>query len=109
MYSLSPDATLVQTLMQLGPEITNGRDVSRAILARFGISESSLPRDDQVVEVITTLARLASEGNILCDVGTLVKVLSDLVGSIFTCSFVVGCAKCAVERKFGLGGRNHVV
>ncbi len=79
MRSLPTDATLVQTLVQLGPEITSNRDVSRAILARFGISESSPPRDEQVVNVVSTLARLASEGGLLCDAGTLVKVLSDLV------------------------------
>ena len=79
MYSLPTDATLVQALVQLGPEITGNREVSRAILARFGISEASPPHDEQVIDVVSTLARLASEGSSLCDVGALVKVLSDMV------------------------------
>lgn len=77
--SLPADSTLVQALVQLGAEITNNREVIRAILARFGISEAAPPVDEQIIEVVSALARLASEGAALCDVGTLVKVLSDLV------------------------------
>jgi CCR4-NOT transcription complex subunit 1 len=65
--------------MQLGPEITGDVDNVRALLARFGISDANPPRDSQVVEVVSTLARLALEGGILCDVTTLVRVLSSFV------------------------------
>lgn len=109
MDSLATDCTLVQALVQLGPEITGNRDVTRAMLARFGISESSPPLDEQVVEVVLTLAKLASEGTVLCDVGTLVKVLSDLVSWLSPAISGWYCADCRVEHEFGLGKRHHVV
>ncbi|KAH7889967.1 Not1-domain-containing protein [Phlebopus sp. FC_14] len=74
--SLPPGTSLVQALIQLGPEITGDADTVRALLLRFGISDASPPRDPQVVEIMSTLARLASEGTILCDVGVLVRALN---------------------------------
>jgi CCR4-NOT transcription complex subunit 1 len=58
--SLPPGASLVQTLIQLGPEITSDADTVRALL-RFGISDANPPRDVHVVEIISSLARLAAE------------------------------------------------
>ncbi|EGN96141.1 hypothetical protein SERLA73DRAFT_112282 [Serpula lacrymans var. lacrymans S7.3] len=74
--SLPPGASLVQTLIQLGPDITSDADTIRALLLRFGISDATPPRDSQVIELITSLARLAAEGTTLCDVGALVRALS---------------------------------
>ncbi|KAI6129122.1 Not1-domain-containing protein [Pisolithus croceorrhizus] len=74
--SLPPGTSLVQTLIQLGPEISNDADTVRACLVRFGISDTNPPRDNQVVEIISSLARLAAEGATLCDVGALVRALS---------------------------------
>ena len=65
--------------MQLGPEITSDADVVRALMTRFGISETSPPSDAQVVELVTSLARLASEGTMLPDVGAVVRALSSFV------------------------------
>ncbi|KAN0075454.1 Not1 domain containing protein [Tylopilus felleus] len=73
--SLPPGASLVQTLIQLGPEITSDADTVRALLVRFGISDANPPRDAQVVEIVSSLARLAAEGTTLCDVGALVRAL----------------------------------
>ncbi|KAF8431772.1 Not1-domain-containing protein [Boletus edulis BED1] len=73
--SLPSGASLVQTLIQLGPEITSDADTVRALLLRFGISDANPPRDAQVVEIISSLARLAAEGTTLCDVGALVRAL----------------------------------
>jgi len=69
----------VQTLIQLGPDITGDAEVVRALLTRFGISDASPPRDNQVVEIVSSLARLAAEGAALCDVGALVRALSSFV------------------------------
>ncbi|OAX43815.1 Not1-domain-containing protein [Rhizopogon vinicolor AM-OR11-026] len=74
--SLPPGTSLVQTLIQLGPEITSDVDTVCALLQRFGISDSKPPRDDQLVEIMSNLARLAAEGTIMCDVGALVRALS---------------------------------
>jgi CCR4-NOT transcription complex subunit 1 len=84
--SLPPNTSLVQTLIQLGQDITSDPDTVRALLLRFGISESNPPRDVQVVEIMSTLARLAAEGTTMCDVGALVRALSSLVSfSLFSC------------------------
>ncbi|KAG5220818.1 negative regulator of transcription [Salix suchowensis] len=77
-YSLPAGTTLVQFLVQLGQDITSDPDVVRAALQRFGISEASLPRDNQTVEIVSSLARLAAEGSTVCDMGVLVRVLSGL-------------------------------
>ncbi|KAI6043010.1 Not1-domain-containing protein [Pisolithus marmoratus] len=74
--SLPPGTSLVQTLIQLGPEISSDADTVRALLVRFGISDANPPRDNQVVEIMSSLARLAAEGATLCDVGALVRALS---------------------------------
>lgn len=54
-------------------------DVSRALLARFGISEQNPPNDAQVVEIFSSLGRHAADGTALCDVGALVRAISSLV------------------------------
>ena len=77
--SLQPNATLVQLMIQLGPEMTGDPDIMLALLARFGMSESTPPQDDQVVEIISQLSRLASESPVSTDVGTLVHTLARLV------------------------------
>lgn len=77
--SLPPDTTLVQALVQLGPDITSDVDVIRALLTRFNIDESNPPTDDQVSDLFSNLTRLAGEGGILCDAGALVRALSSLV------------------------------
>ena len=71
----------MQTLIQLGQDITSDSDTVRALLLRFGISESNPPRDVQVVEIMSTLARLAAEGTAMCDVGALVRALSSFVSA----------------------------
>ena len=65
--------------MQLGADITSESEVVRALLSRFGITETQQPTDAQAIEIVTNLARLASEGTSLCDVGALVRALSSLV------------------------------
>ncbi|KAF9244222.1 Not1-domain-containing protein [Melanogaster broomeanus] len=74
--SLPPGTSLVQTLIHLGPDITSDADTVRALLLRFNISDTNPPRDAQVVEIMSSLARLAAEGTTLCDVGALVRALS---------------------------------
>ncbi len=77
--SLPAGTSLVQALVQLGPEITGDAEVVRALLTRFGITESNPPTDSQVVELVTALARMASEGTMLPDVGAVVRALSSFV------------------------------
>lgn len=79
LHSLPPGTSLVQTLIQLGPDITSDPDTVCALLQRFGISEANPPRDPQLVEIMSNLARLAAEGTTLCDVGALVRELSSFV------------------------------
>ncbi|THH15893.1 hypothetical protein EW146_g4659 [Bondarzewia mesenterica] len=74
--SLPPGTTLIQAFNQLGPEITNDTDTVRALMLRFGISESNPPRDAQIVEYVSTLARQAAEGATLGDVNAFVRALS---------------------------------
>ncbi len=76
----------MQALVQLGPDITSDADVVRALLTRFGVTESKPPADTQVVDLVTALARMASEGTLLPDVGAVVRALS---------SFVSICRKAA--------------
>ena len=77
----------MQTLCQLGPDLTSDPDTVRALLRRFGVSESQPPRETQVVEILSTLARYAAEGTSLCDVGSLIKAIISLVSSkLLACS-----------------------
>ncbi|EJF62472.1 Not1-domain-containing protein [Dichomitus squalens LYAD-421 SS1] len=80
--SLPPGTSLVQALVQLGPDITSDADVVRSLMARFGISEVNPPTDAQVVDLVTSLARLASEGTSLPDVGAVVRALSSFNSSL---------------------------
>ncbi|KAI8998906.1 Not1-domain-containing protein [Trametes punicea] len=79
---LPPGTSLVQALVQLGPDITSDPDVLRALFARFGLTENNPPTDAQLVEVITAFARLASEGTLLPDVGAIVRALSSMNGDL---------------------------
>ncbi|KZV94078.1 Not1-domain-containing protein [Exidia glandulosa HHB12029] len=74
--SLQPGTSLVQALIQLGPEITSDTVTVRALLARFGITPPTPPTDAQVVEIVQTLARRVADTHPLCDVGALVRALS---------------------------------
>ncbi|KAF9001961.1 Not1-domain-containing protein [Cyathus striatus] len=74
--SLPSGTTVVQALTQLGSEITSDTEAVLAILERFGMSETNPPRDPQVLEFFSTLARLAVEGAALFDVGALVRALN---------------------------------
>ncbi|KAI0028354.1 Not1-domain-containing protein [Vararia minispora EC-137] len=76
--SLPPGTTLVQAFNQLGSKVTSDVDVVRALLLRFGISDSDPPTDSQILDYMTSLARLAAEGAGLGDVGTLVRALSSV-------------------------------
>ncbi|KAJ7490147.1 hypothetical protein B0H11DRAFT_1912166 [Mycena galericulata] len=51
------------------------RQVVRALM-RFNISDANPPRDSLVVEIMSTLGRVAAEGTTMCDVGALVRALS---------------------------------
>ncbi|KAF8197388.1 Not1-domain-containing protein [Pholiota molesta] len=73
--SLQPSTSLVEVLIQLGPDITSDPEVVRALLERFNITESNPPRDEQVTEIISNLSRLAAEGAMICDVGAVVRAL----------------------------------
>jgi CCR4-NOT transcription complex subunit 1 len=77
--SLPPNTSLVQVLIQLGPDITNDSEAVRGLLERFGITAASPPRDSQITEVISALARLAAEGTVICDVGSLVRAFASYV------------------------------
>ncbi|KNZ75310.1 General negative regulator of transcription subunit 1 [Termitomyces sp. J132] len=74
--SLLPNTSLVDLLLQLGPDITSDTDVIRSLLARYGITDANPPRDIQVVDTMTVLSRQAAEGKTLCDVGALVRAFS---------------------------------
>jgi len=69
-------------LIQLGPDITGDVEVVRALLGRFGITDTNPPRDAQVVEIFLTLSRVAAEGTVICDVGSLVRALVSYVSLI---------------------------
>lgn len=69
----------MQTLCELGVEITSDANTIRALLQRFGITENTPPTDAQVIEIISSLSRLAAEGSSLCDAGALVRALSSFV------------------------------
>lgn len=79
LISLPTGTSLVQVLNQLGPDLTDDAQVVRALLSRFGITDERPPRDAQVLEIMGVIARLASEGASLCDVGSLVRALSSFV------------------------------
>jgi len=69
----------VQLLIQLGPDITSDPDTVRSLLTRFGISDTNPPRDGQVIEIVSALARLAAEGTVMCDIPALIKALCSFV------------------------------
>ncbi|KAF9532432.1 Not1-domain-containing protein [Crepidotus variabilis] len=73
--SVLPNTSLVQVLNSLGPDLTTDPEVILALFERFGVNANNPPRDSQIIEVISNLARLAAEGNMICDVGALVRAL----------------------------------
>jgi CCR4-NOT transcription complex subunit 1 len=82
----------VDTLIDLGPENTSDVDSMRALLFRFGITDTNPPTDAQLSEVITALARLAVEGVLIFDVGALVRAFGSFVrscGLLRTLSFLM--------------------
>ncbi|KAA1474810.1 Not1-domain-containing protein [Dentipellis sp. KUC8613] len=76
--SLPPGTTLVQVFNHMGPDITNDVDTIRALMLRFGISDTNPPQESQILEYISTFARLAAEGSTLGDVNSFVRALSSL-------------------------------
>jgi CCR4-NOT transcription complex subunit 1 len=89
MKSLPPGTSLVQTLCDLGPEITSEPATVRALLQRFGITEVSPPTDPQVVEIISTLSRFAAEGTQLCDAGALIRAISFFVSLLVISTIIL--------------------
>lgn len=87
--SLPPTTSLVEVLVQLGAEITSDPEAVKGLLERFGITEASPPRSDQVVEIISMLSRLAAEGTAICDVGSLIRAIVSYVSSaLILCPFL---------------------
>jgi len=80
--SLPPNTSLVEVLIQFGPDITSDVEVVRALLERFGITDTTPPRDVQVIEIISTLSRVAAEGTVICDIGSLVRALVSYVSFV---------------------------
>ncbi|EKM82840.1 hypothetical protein AGABI1DRAFT_97790 [Agaricus bisporus var. burnettii JB137-S8] len=74
--SLPPGTSLVQALVQLGADVTSDPDLVRALLELFGFTEQNPPREGQVIDIVSTLGRLAVEGSPLCDVGALTRTLA---------------------------------
>ncbi len=77
--SLPSGTTLVQLIVQLGPDLTSNANVLRGALGRFGISEHQTPSEAQNVELLSTLGRLAAEGTPMGDIGLLVQMMSAFV------------------------------
>ncbi|KZT20259.1 Not1-domain-containing protein [Neolentinus lepideus HHB14362 ss-1] len=74
--TLPPATTVVQVLQQLGPEITEDPDLVLAVFLRFGLSKTTPPREDQVIEIVATFARLASENALSCDVSSVIRAIN---------------------------------
>ncbi len=83
LFSIPPNTSLVHVLISLGPELTNDADAVKSLLERFGITAAKPPRDTQVIEIISTLARFAAEGNVICDVGALVRAFVAYVSVLY--------------------------
>lgn len=75
---------MVQTLCDLGVEITSDIKTLCALLQRFGITENSPPIDAQVIEIMSSLSRMAAEGTPLCDAAALVRALCSFVRVVKT-------------------------
>ncbi|KAF8644127.1 hypothetical protein AX16_008656 [Volvariella volvacea WC 439] len=97
--SIPSGVSLVQTLAQLGPDITSDPEVVKGVLARYGMTEKTPPSENQVVETLASLARLAAEGNPICDVLSLLRVLKN---------FPVHFNWASVVRSFDLPDRHGV-
>jgi hypothetical protein len=68
----------VQTLLDLGPDITSDPDSVHALMSRFGITTESPPTAAQAMETISSLSRAAVEGRTLCDVNALMAAFTSL-------------------------------
>ena len=80
---------LVQVLVSLGSDLTSDPEAVKALFERFGITASHPPRDAQVVEIVSSLARTAAEGNVICDVGAIIRAFVAYV-SLCMCLFISG-------------------
>ena len=69
----------MQTLLDLGPDITNDLDTVHALMARFGITSENPPTAAQAMDIISSLSRAAVEGRTLCDVNALMTALTSFV------------------------------
>ncbi|TFK46033.1 Not1-domain-containing protein [Heliocybe sulcata] len=74
--TLPPGTTVVQALQQLGPDITEDPELVLAIFLRFGLSKANPPTEAQVIEVVATFARLATEGALTCDVSSVIRAIN---------------------------------
>ncbi|TFK25059.1 CCR4-Not complex component [Coprinopsis marcescibilis] len=74
--SLPSSATLIQTLISFGPDITSDPEVVHGLLERFDITDSNPPNDAQLIEIVSSLGRLAAEGTVLCDAAVLIHNLA---------------------------------
>ena len=98
----------MEVLIQLGPDFTSDSDVVRSLLERFGITDATPPRDDQVIEVISTLLRVAGEGTLICDVGAFIRAIISYVSgardfsSCILKALVLGCPYQLARRHQGL-------
>lgn len=70
IMKVPPNTNLVGFLVQLGPDITADPDIICAVLPRFSMDP---PSNEQLVQVFSALGRLATEGQVLCDVSALVR------------------------------------
>ena len=80
---LLPNTTLPQVLVQLGHELTTDPEVIRALLQRFGLTDANPPKDMQVLDVISRMARYAVEGHQLCDIEALIRALASYARESF--------------------------
>jgi hypothetical protein len=78
-FSLPIGTTLAEALIGLGTEVTADPEVILATFRRFGFSESSPPTESTILDLFTALSSVASEGEQLCDITSLIKTLIAMV------------------------------
>lgn len=101
--SLLPNTTLPQVLVQLGHELTTDPEVLRALLQRFGLTDANPPKDMQVLEIISRMARYAVEGHQLCDIGALVRALASYVRENVSWNSISLSLTTQIEHPHSLG------
>lgn len=102
----------MQVLISLGPELTSDPEAVKGLLERFGITSANPPRDALVVEIMSSLARLAAEGTAICDIGALVRALSSYVSAVYAHYFAnanIVYLFFASGREVALGLRHQVL